>query len=394
MRIGLIGDHISDIYVYGEMKRFSPESPIPIFDKLSYETRPGGAGNVNNNLIALGAYVDYFFDRIDYSVKIRYVCDSHIMFRMDEDKYSNLDPDLPGLSFPEETKYVILSDYNKGVLKDPQTIIKRLQEQDKIVVVDPKKDLEHYRGADIIKLNEAEYARYAKVDGNYFDVLKEYEFGMMVVTKGAKGYAIVEKDIYTDFFLYDQPVADVTGAGDIFLAAMTYYLAKGKNIYNACDLASKLASLSVTKFGTYCLTHEDIKTVEKKIVFTNGCFDIIHPGHIDYLRKSKKLGDKLIVGLNSDASVSKLKGDDRPINNQEDRKKVLEALEFVDEVIIFDDETPYELIKRMQPDIITKGGDYEKKEDVVGHDLTEVVIIPYLEGYSTTKILESLNADC
>jgi rfaE bifunctional protein nucleotidyltransferase chain/domain len=125
------------------------------------------------------------------------------------------------------------------------------------------------------------------------------------------------------------------------------------------------------------------------IVFTNGCFDILHRGHIEYLKESKKLGTRLIVGLNSDSSVRRIKGAKRPINNQSDRKFFLEELRCVDEVIIFEEDTPYELIKRIRPDIITKGGDY-KVEEVVGHDLARTIIIPFVEGYSSTKILERL----
>ena len=125
------------------------------------------------------------------------------------------------------------------------------------------------------------------------------------------------------------------------------------------------------------------------IVFTNGCFDILHRGHIEYLKQSKKLGTYLIVGINSDNSVRRLKGENRPVNNQWDRKSILEEFRCVDEVIIFEEDTPYELIKKVRPDIITKGGDY-KVEDVVGHDLARTVIIPYLEGYSTSNILKKL----
>ena len=125
------------------------------------------------------------------------------------------------------------------------------------------------------------------------------------------------------------------------------------------------------------------------IVFTNGCFDILHRGHIEYLKQSKSLGTYLIVGINSDDSVRRLKGKGRPLNNQWDRKFILEELRCIDEVIIFEEDTPYELIKKIGPDIITKGGDY-KVEDVVGHDLTRTVIIPYIEGYSTSKILKKL----
>ena len=125
-------------------------------------------------------------------------------------------------------------------------------------------------------------------------------------------------------------------------------------------------------------------------VFTNGCFDILHAGHIDYLEKSRALGSKLIVGINSDQSVRKLKGLSRPINNQEDRKKMLEALRCVDEVIIFDEDSPYELIGRLRPNIITKGGDYSIDKIRSRSLVEEVVIIPYKEGYSTTNIINRI----
>jgi D-beta-D-heptose 7-phosphate kinase/D-beta-D-heptose 1-phosphate adenosyltransferase len=127
-----------------------------------------------------------------------------------------------------------------------------------------------------------------------------------------------------------------------------------------------------------------------KIIFTNGCFDILHIGHIRLFEYSKSLGHKLIVGLNSDNSVKKLKGTNRPINNEKNRKEMLLSIRWVDEVIIFDELTPIELIKKIKPDIIVKGGDY-KKEQVVGFELAEVVIFNYLDGYSTTKIIENIS---
>jgi D-beta-D-heptose 7-phosphate kinase/D-beta-D-heptose 1-phosphate adenosyltransferase len=127
-----------------------------------------------------------------------------------------------------------------------------------------------------------------------------------------------------------------------------------------------------------------------KIIFTNGCFDILHIGHIRLLQFSKKLGDKLIVGINSDDSVRKLKGENRPINNQNIRKEMLLSLKPVDDVIIFDEDTPLELIKKTKPDIIVKGGDYIK-EQVVGYGLADVVIFNFIDGYSTTKIIKNIS---
>jgi len=129
-----------------------------------------------------------------------------------------------------------------------------------------------------------------------------------------------------------------------------------------------------------------------KVIFTNGCFDMIHRMHVELLQFCKSRGDKVVVGLNSDSSVKRLKGDTRPIFNQEDRKFVLEAFESVDEVVIFDEDTPYELIKELKPDEIVKGGDYEESE-VVGNDIAKVVLFNYIEKYSTTNTLSSLQKD-
>tara|TARA_B100000941_G_C28306610_1_gene449304 strand:+ start:132 stop:527 length:396 start_codon:yes stop_codon:yes gene_type:complete len=125
----------------------------------------------------------------------------------------------------------------------------------------------------------------------------------------------------------------------------------------------------------------------RKTVFTNGCFDVLHRGHIELLKFSKRIGDQLVVGLNSDESIRRIKGADRPINNQKDRKMMLEELRCVDKVIIFDEDTPYDLIQSVNPDIIVKGGDYTPQE-VVGNDLAEVVIFGTIHGYSTTKIIK------
>lgn len=133
------------------------------------------------------------------------------------------------------------------------------------------------------------------------------------------------------------------------------------------------------------------KNENKRIVFTNGCFDILHRGHVEYLQKARELGDLLILGLNSDLSVKKLKGENRPINNEEDRAIVLSALECVDFVIIFDEDTPFELIKIVNPDILVKGGDY-KIENVVGREFAkETILIDFVDGYSTTKTIKDIN---
>jgi D-beta-D-heptose 7-phosphate kinase/D-beta-D-heptose 1-phosphate adenosyltransferase len=386
MKIGLIGDLILDRYCYGKVERISPESPTPIFSLQHEILRPGGAGNVAANLKALGATVD-FYHSVDSCVKTRFVCDNHILFRVDNDQQASVWFD--GAIMDQDAEYVIISDYNKGVVRDPLKIIENLKAFNKTVIVDPKKSLDNYVGADIIKLNEKEYASYVgQID--YTEAAKKYVTHALVITRASKSVLIVTHDSITEIPTEDHQVSDVTGAGDVFIAVMTFFLAKGDSLENAVRKATKLASISVTKFGTYTLTKTDIESADVKIIFTNGCFDIIHRGHIEYLKKSRELGDKLIVGLNSDDSIRRLKGLARPLTKQEDRKAILESLSFVDEVIIFEEDTPYDLIKKIKPDIITKGGDYEI-EHVVGSDLAEVVIIPYVDGYSTTEIAENMN---
>jgi D-beta-D-heptose 7-phosphate kinase/D-beta-D-heptose 1-phosphate adenosyltransferase len=272
---------------------------------------------------------------------------------------------------------VILSDYNKGVLHHSKAIVQSLKKAGMYVIVDGKKPLSAYEGADIIKMNEKEYELY-----------NEPTSSTLVVTMGARGVKIIRGILTTEIPGNEVAVSDVTGAGDVFLAAMTLFLERGDTLNKACEKANELSALSVTKFGTYIITEEDVRKSDKKIIFTNGCFDVLHPGHVKYLQESRKLGDKLIVGLNSDRSVKALKGNDRPIHDEQSRKKVLESLECVDEVIIFDEDTPYELIKIISPDIITKGSDYTNKEQVVGNDLADVILIDYDEKFSTTKILE------
>jgi D-beta-D-heptose 7-phosphate kinase/D-beta-D-heptose 1-phosphate adenosyltransferase len=382
--IAVIGDYIEDIYIYGTVDRISPESPIPVFKSKTTEFRSGGAGNVYENLQALGSDTEIFASF--NSKKTRFVCDNHIMFRSDEEEYiPNQDID-----FPVNPDYVILSDYNKGFLHHSQLIVDNFIKKGSKVIVDPKKPIDNYKNSSIIKLNQKELEEYG-FGNTPFQLRKLFNIGSIVVTKGENGVYISSDDFEGEISTDKHPVSDVTGAGDVFIAAMTHYLSIGNNLYDACSKAVRLASISVTKFGTYVLSKENI--AKNSVVFTNGCFDILHRGHIEYLKESRKLGYKLIVGLNSDESIKRLKGEQRPINNQKDRKAVLEALDCVDEVIIFNEDTPYELIKKLKPDIITKGGDY-KPEEVVGNDLTKVVIIPFVKGYSTTKTLEHLNADC
>ncbi|BCD60749.1 MULTISPECIES: D-glycero-beta-D-manno-heptose-7-phosphate kinase [unclassified Nitratiruptor] len=327
----------------------------------------------------------------------------------------------------KEYDLVLLSDYDKGVLTKEvtQAVIQRSSVP---VFVDPKNDFEKYRGATLIKPNKKEASKAVGfLIKNEEDLVragwklkKELDLQSLIITLSEEGMAIFEEQMMR-IATVAKEVYDVTGAGDTVLAALGYAVAKGKNLKEAAAFANLAAGVVVGKVGAATATIEEIEEYErsihkapieefiknfeeiesiskdlhkrgKRIVFTNGCFDILHLGHVQYLQKAKELGDVLIVGVNSDASVKRLKGDDRPINPEFDRAYLLASLEAVDYVVIFEEDTPYELIKRIEPDILVKGGDYRGKE-VVGSDIAkEVRLIDFVEGKSTTAIVERMKS--
>jgi D-beta-D-heptose 7-phosphate kinase/D-beta-D-heptose 1-phosphate adenosyltransferase len=382
MKIAVLGDVIEDIFIYGQCERLNPEGPTPLVSHQKTVRKMGGAANVVENLKSLGCSIDFFHPNTPPSKKTRIYANDQIICRLDEDQYSpKIQIDYKKFHYD----FVILSDYNKGALTDCKEIILNSEAK---VFVDPKKCFSNYTGAYCIKPNRSEFEKfYGDVTPeNLRKLAIENRHELVIVTLGSDGLIYYFEGQTRTLPASEHQVADVTGAGDCFIAAMLYSLSKENNIHKAIELANIAAGISVRYPGTYVLKSKDLI---KTKVFTNGCFDILHRGHIDLLEKSKQIGDYLIVGLNSDASVKKLKGDSRPINNQEDRKKALESFKFVDEVVIFDEETPYELIKKIKPDVITKGGDYAA-ERVVGNDLAIVKIIPFVRGYSSTKVINEI----
>ena len=376
MKVLVLGDIIIDKYIYGTSERISPEAPVPVVTyKREVETL-GGAGLVYENLKSLGVDVTLFETNQPHSIKTRIICDGHYITRIDDDKDADGTAVLKNVSHSDFSQYdyVILSDYNKGVLDDSLRIIEHINKFDCKIIVDPKEHANQYKGAWLVKPNNSEFTKFGfcQWQGN-------------IITTNASANVLASIDGVD----YNLPVAqvevsDVTGAGDCFLAAFVYGLTKEYNYEKCLQLAVKGSTEAVTHVGTYTLNVSDI---EENVVFTNGVFDILHTGHFELLAKAKTLGNKLIVGINSDASVKRLKGENRPINNVAIRTKQLDALPWVDEVHVFEQDTPYELIKHIQPNLIVKGGDYTV-ETVVGHDLAEVYLVPTVEGYSTTQIIE------
>ena len=256
-------------------------------------------------------------------------------------------------------------------------------------------------------------------------LIEKCNLKMLLVTRSEDGMSLVRPGLKAVHLpTYAREVYDVTGAGDTVIGTLGTCLAAGLDIVTACEYANCAAGIVVGKIGTSTASPEELMSALGKsspnldegvvsedelcklvrrlqsegqtIVMTNGCFDIIHPGHVTYLKQAKALGNKLIVAVNSDASVSRLKGPTRPINKLEDRMTVLSALGSVDYVVSFDEDTPQKLISRVLPDILVKGGDY-KVEEIAGHKEVlanggKVIIIPFVDGCSTTSIVKKIKA--
>jgi D-beta-D-heptose 7-phosphate kinase/D-beta-D-heptose 1-phosphate adenosyltransferase len=328
---------------------------------------------------------------------------------------------------------VILSDYGKGVLTDRliTETVRAAKRSKKIVTVDPKGlDFGRYRGVTCITPNRKEAeAACGQTARNRSDVRKiakrlqvELKCRACLITLGKDGMALLEDRDFTIIPTVAREVYDVSGAGDTVIAVFSLVASAGVDLKTAAEVANTAAGVVVGKVGAARAAPQEIlehdqdpqSTYERKIllpgdlqdkvrrmqkqgrsvVFTNGCFDLLHVGHIRYLQESRRLGDALVIGLNSDASVRKLKGKLRPLISQEERAHILSALDCVDYVIIFNELTPLKLLRSLKPDILVKGGDYRKSE-VVGADFVEsyggrVKLVPVVQGKSTSEIVKKI----
>jgi len=387
MKIAVIGDVLIDEYVYGVVERISPEAPVPVLKFSHSKEMPGGAGNVYENIKSLTLESVLCTSSTNPPRKTRCIADGYNLLRVDREQH----PTWKHSDEWQTADIVVVSDYNKGAI-DGQW----WRNTTARIIVDPKKDLFFYKGVWCLKPNRKEFettfgkwTSLNQLQELMHNAAHELNVAHLIVTLGSEGVAYCGPTGWLSIPSEGQEVFDVTGAGDTFTAVLAYGISKNLDMVNAIKLANKAAGVAVSHRGTYVIQPTDIVVSQKQIiVFTNGCFDILHRGHIDYLKQSKQLGNKLIVGLNSDESIRQLKGQSRPVNCQEDRKYLLESFSFVDEVIIFDDPTPIRLIEQLQPDIITKGGDYTPDSVVGSNVVPAVVILPYITGYSTTSIIE------
>jgi D-beta-D-heptose 7-phosphate kinase/D-beta-D-heptose 1-phosphate adenosyltransferase len=327
-----------------------------------------------------------------------------------------------------KTKAVILSDYGKGALADPQSLIKAANQANIPILIDPKgNDFTKYSGATLITPNRSEFEAVVGHCETEQELVEKGEqlrnslnLQALLITRSEQGMTLIRKDHEVLHLpAHAREVFDVTGAGDTVIGVLAACLAAGEALPTATALANIAAGLVVGKLGAetvsiaelqYALHAEkdcgiyDLNSLKatvqvaqangENVVMTNGCFDILHAGHVQYLRQARQLGDRLIVAVNDDDSVKRLKGEARPINNLEQRMLVLSALECVDWVVPFSEDTPKNLICALLPDILVKGGDY-KIQDIAGGDCVmqnggKVLVLDFLQGVSTTNMIQRI----
>jgi|SaaInlLV_10m_DNA_2_1039722.scaffolds.fasta_scaffold00141_29 D-beta-D-heptose 7-phosphate kinase / D-beta-D-heptose 1-phosphate adenosyltransferase len=335
----------------------------------------------------------------------------------------------------EPNMLVLISDYAKGVINSEviSEILKVAKERNCLILVDPKgPNFNKYYGVDYIKPNAKEFDQMVCFFGlstndsmieNGRIICDMLSLKGLIVTMGEKGIQFISRESCFLSPVHKHDVFDVTGAGDTVLAYIALGIVNKLSWKDCLNVANRAAAVAISHVKTYSVvldelidSHEnfEVKIIsdweklgnklkvlhqqyKSKVVFTNGCFDLLHTGHLHVLKEAKKHGDILVVALNTDASVKRFKGDSRPIKKLEERIALMAALEIVDFVTIFDQDTPYELIKFLKPDVLVKGGDYQKEEiagaDIVQANGGEVVIIDYKNGYSTTNLIKAMGRE-
>jgi D-beta-D-heptose 7-phosphate kinase/D-beta-D-heptose 1-phosphate adenosyltransferase len=459
----IIGDVMLDRYWTGPTARISPEAPVPIVRVDDVEDRPGGAANVAINAATLGANVvlmgmtgqdeaaQILTDRLaamnvscefskvahqDTITKLRIMSRNQQLLRLDFEKSFAKDDKSELLAKFEErvqhTDLVVLSDYSKGCLSDPQSIISLARKYNKPIIVDPKgSDFAKYKGATLITPNMSEFEGEmgaCESEDDLFEraqaLKQKCDLKAVLVTRSEKGMSLFQEQVY-HLPAHAKEVYDVTGAGDTVISTLACCIAVGLPLERACQFANHAASVVVGKLGTSTVSTTELAIAVsaqvhqgggvmnaqqlrlavqqaqlkgERVVMTNGCFDILHSGHVAYLTEAATLGDRLIVAVNTDDSVRKLKGEGRPINNLQRRMAVLAGLSAVDWVVPFSEDTPQALIADILPDVLVKGGDYQIHEIAGGKEVIanggEVRVLLFEEGVSTTGIISQIvNAD-
>ena len=453
----VVGDIILDKFIYGDVERISPEAPIPVVHVNREEYMPGGAGNTAANIAALGGIVHLVSlvgedlnaeilkkelekRKIRYNLveepnketitKIRIVGQKQQVVRVDYETVGYVDKEIEDKILDiikalfRGVDTVVISDYGKGVITKAlaREIIGMCNAAGKKVIVDPKpQHKEFYKDAFLITPNNKEsleMLREEDVEKRGKELSKELNANVLI-TLGEKGMALFEKG--KDVVLLPteaKEVYDVSGAGDTVVAGIALALAANASLEEAALLANHAAGIVVGKLGTATVSSEELadkfkfevgkiksreeiaklvfrlKKEGKKIVTTSGFFDLLHFGHIKLLQDAKKLGDVLIVAINTDDSVKRLKGPNRPILTENERAAILSALDSVNYVCLFEEDTPIELLSEIKPHIHVKGAD-RKLDEIIERETVEsfggkIVLIPIIEGASTTQIIDKI----
>ncbi len=458
-RVVVIGDLMLDRYWSGSTSRISPEAPVPVVRVEDFQEQAGGAANVVLNITAMGgkaliagvigsdeagdtleqllqgeANVDSLLKRTTLAptiTKLRVLSRHQQLIRLDFEsgaaEHYHLDAIADLQQHLADAHVVVLSDYGKGVLSQPQDIIQAARALGKPVLVDPKRhDFEAYAGASLITPNMSEFEA---VVGSCRDnddlaakaenLMQSHQIEALLVTRSEEGMSLLRRGL-TPVHIPAQAleVFDVTGAGDTVIAAMAVAIASGLELDEAAHIANVAAGIVVGKLGAATVSVPELRraldvmeeqhngVVNEKmlleavsdahdhgetVVMTNGCFDILHAGHVHYLEQARRLGDRLVVAVNDDESVRRLKGATRPIIPQKERMEVLAGLAAVDWVVPFSEDTPERLICEVRPDVLVKGGDYTP-EQVAGNQCAgETKILSFIEGCSTSNIIDTIS---
>ena len=464
----VIGDLMLDEYLWGEVDRISPEAPVQVVAIQKEDFTLGGAGNVVNNAVALGAKVSItgvigtgrngqlLLERfnelgVDTSLiiqepdrattqKTRIIAANQHVLRIDRETKQDISgPTLEKMIRLIEDKMpdidvVLISDYGKGLITKNllSKVIASAKKHGKMIIVDPKGlDFSKYSGVSLLTPNKKEAALASGVEINDESslekaankILENIRLDNLLITCGKDGMVLFEKN-KKPFRVRakSRQVFDVSGAGDTVLAVFGLALASGASIHNSVALANTAAGIVVGKVGTATVSKQElasalksddtglpskykdlselpalVKDLKKKgnrLVLTNGCFDLLHAGHIMLFSASKQLGDILIVAIDDDESVKKLKGSGRPVLNAKERSRILSALDAVDYVVVFSSQELIKLIEIIQPDVLTKGSNYTTTQ-VFGREHVEalggkVVLIPVTEDISSTRIIDTI----
>jgi len=482
-RLLVVGDLMLDEYLWGEVDRISPEAPVQVVAIQKEDFALGGAGNVVNNAVALGAKVSVVgvigtgrngrlllkrFNELGVDTegiikesgrittqKTRIIATNHAnqqVLRIDRETKQDISgPTLDKmirfiLDKMPDIDVVLISDYGKGLITKNllSKVTASAKKYKKMIIVDPKGlDFSKYSGVSLLTPNKKEAALASGVEINNESSLEKaankflenLSLDNLLITCGKDGMVLFEKNKEPFRVKAEaRQVFDVSGAGDTVLAVFGLAVASGASIHNSVAIANTAAGIVVGKVGTATVSKqeltsalkivmgkvgtatvddqrlpskykdlselpalvEDLKKKGKRLVLTNGCFDLLHAGHIMLFSASKQLGDILIVAIDDDESVKKLKGSGRPVLNAKERSRILSALDAVDYVVVFSSHELKKLIEIIQPDVLTKGSNYTSKE-VFGRELVEkyggrVKLIPVTENISSTRIINNIKS--